>query len=43
MGIERYVNELAKNLPYGAQRLLEIAARWPPSPSCCFSTSPRPV
>ncbi|HSV56202.1 MAG TPA: ABC transporter ATP-binding protein [Magnetospirillaceae bacterium] len=23
--IERYVNELAKNLPYGAQRLLEIA------------------
>ena len=25
IGIERYVNELAKNLPYGAQRLLEIA------------------
>ncbi len=23
--LERYVNELAKNLPYGAQRLLEIA------------------
>jgi len=25
IGIERYVNDLAKNLPYGAQRLLEIA------------------
>lgn len=25
IGLERYVNELAKNLPYGAQRRLEIA------------------
>ena len=25
IGIERYVNELARNLPYGAQRRLEIA------------------
>ena len=25
IGIERYVNDLAKNLPYGAQRRLEIA------------------
>ena len=25
VGLERYVNELAKNLPYGAQRRLEIA------------------
>jgi branched-chain amino acid transport system ATP-binding protein len=25
IGIEQYVNELAKNLPYGAQRRLEIA------------------
>jgi branched-chain amino acid transport system ATP-binding protein len=25
LGIERYVNELARNLPYGAQRYLEIA------------------
>lgn len=25
MGLEKYVNELAVNLPYGAQRLLEIA------------------
>jgi branched-chain amino acid transport system ATP-binding protein len=25
MGLEKYVNEFAKNLPYGAQRRLEIA------------------
>ena len=25
IGLEQYVNELAKNLPYGAQRRLEIA------------------
>ncbi len=25
IGLEKYVNEFAKNLPYGAQRRLEIA------------------
>jgi branched-chain amino acid transport system ATP-binding protein len=25
MGLEKYVNDLARNLPYGAQRRLEIA------------------
>jgi len=33
MNIWQYRNELAKNLPYGDQRRVEIARHWPPIPS----------
>ena len=42
VGIAHRAEEKARNLPYGDQRRLEIAGRWPPSRSCCASTSPPP-
>ena len=33
-------DEMATSLPYGKQRLLEIAGHCPPSPRCCCWTSP---
>jgi len=34
---------LAKNLPYGDQRRLEIARAWPPVPNSCSWTNPPPA
>jgi len=34
------MNERTATLPYGKQRLLEIAWRLRPNPACCCSTSP---
>ena len=39
----RYEDELAKNLPYGDQRRLEVARAWPASRSCSCSTSRPPA
>jgi ABC-type branched-subunit amino acid transport system ATPase component len=43
VGLESFATEEARNLPYGKQRLLEIAARWRSTRSCCCSTSPPPA
>jgi len=39
--LEGIQNELAKNLPYGQQRRVEIAARWLPTRACCCWTNRR--
>lgn len=41
--LEDKADEVAKNLPYGAQRRLEIARALRPSPSSCCSTSRLPA
>ena len=43
VGLGGHAGELAKNLPYGSQRRLEIARAWPPSRRCSSSTSRRPA
>ena len=43
VGLEGRADELARNLPYGDQRRLEIARALASEPSCCCSTSPRPA
>ena len=43
MGLGNQQNMLAKNLPYGAQRRLEIARRWRRSRSCSCSTNRPPA
>ncbi len=40
VGLEKYVNELAKNLPYGAQRRLEIARALATEPSVLLLDEP---
>jgi branched-chain amino acid transport system ATP-binding protein len=40
VGLEQYVNELAKNLPYGAQRRLEIARAMATEPSLLLLDEP---
>jgi ABC-type branched-subunit amino acid transport system ATPase component len=42
VGLFGVENELAKNLPYGAQRRLEIAVLWRPSHCCCCLMNRRP-
>ena len=39
-GVGRFHDELARNLPYGDQRRLEIARALATDPRCCSSTSP---
>ena len=41
--LAQFVDELAMNLPYGAQRRLEIAGPWPLTRSSCCWTSPPPA
>ena len=40
VGLEKYVNELAKNLPYGAQRRLEIARAMATEPALLLLDEP---
>ena len=40
VGLNMHYQDEARNLPYGAQRRLEIAALWRPIPPCCCSTNP---
>ena len=42
VGIERWANSYARNLPYGGQRRLRSPARWRPSRDCSSWTSPPP-
>lgn len=39
----QYKDTLAKNLPYGIQRKVEIAVRWQFPPKFCCWTNPQPV
>ena len=43
VGLEDLASEEARNLPYGKQRLLEIARRWRWTRSCCCWTSRPPA
>ena len=43
VGLTRFSDELARNLPYGDQRRLEIARALATDPRCCCSTSRRPA
>ncbi len=43
VGLGRSAHLLARNMPYGDQRRLEIARAWQPIPRSCCSTSRRPA
>ena len=42
VGLQRFSDELARNLPYGDQRRLRSPARWRRTRRCCCSTSRPP-
>ncbi len=43
VGLGSRANELISSFSYGHQRLIEIARALAANPTCCCSTSPRPV